>query len=194
MSKGLLTYITVILLFATFHQLFGQQKYEKESRVKSGDVPVMAQQFVDSLGVRDKVKWYLEQGLDRQSYEAKFTLRKFKYSIEFDKSGTLEDVEVIRKWKELNTSLKESILDQLCDDCWKINMRRVQVQYTGERQILLNLVKSGESKDDYEMRYEIVIRCRTRESTAEFEYLFTDTGQKLSRSEIVYKNASNLEY
>ena len=175
-------------------EAFGQLKYEKESRLKKEQVPVPAAQFIDSLMIRNKVKWYKEEGLDRTSFEAKFIKDKSKYSVEFDSEGNLEDVEILVNWKEMNEPLKESILDQLCEDCWKINVQRAQIQYTGDRNVLLSLVKNGETDESYVIRYELVIRCRTRNNTVLYEYLFTDSGQKLSRSEIVFKNASNLEY
>jgi hypothetical protein len=192
--KQAIKILATVLLVIGAEQLFGQLKYEKESRLGKNEAPRLALQFIDALELQGKVKWYLEEGLDRTSIEAKFTSQKSRYSIEFDVQGNLEDVEVLVKWNEIDASLKETIVDQFCEDCRKITVQRVQVQYTGELLALQDLVKTRESNGNYVQRYEIVIRCRTPKDTRQYEYLFSNTGEKLSRSEIVFKNASNLEY
>ena len=187
-------YRAVLMLLLTSGQLYAQMKYEKESRLHPDEVPHSAFQFVDSLQDIKKVRWYLEEGFDRKSIEAKFKADKLKYSVEFDSEGTLEDIEVLRDWEELNESLRTSVLDKLCEDCWKIRILKVQFQYTGQPSDLWKFTASGQNIEKLTLRYEIVIRCRTMNNTVQYEYLYSDTGEKLSRSEIVLNNASNLEY
>jgi hypothetical protein len=177
-----------------FHGVHAQKKYEKESRLEEKDVPSFALQFIDSLEVQGKVKWYLEEGLDRTSIEAKFKSDKLNHSIEFDTAGNLEDVEILLKWNDMEESLKDAIINGICADCAKINIQRTQIHYTGDRSALWSMVKTGKTTEKYTIRYEIVARCRTASDTVLYEYLFSDTGQILSRSEIIFKNSSNLEY
>ena len=194
MVKHIITCAAIVAFLMGSTPLLAQVKYEKESRQQENEVPPIALQFIDSLGLEVKVRWYLEEALDRTSVEAKFTLNKLKYSIEFDSTGYLEDVEIQKEWSELDESLQETIIDQFCEDCWKISIKKVQIQYTGDRRVLWSIVSSGEGAEKFTKRYEIVVRCRTPKNTVLYEYLYSDAGQKLSRSKIVFSNSSNLEY
>ncbi|MEZ4934623.1 MAG: hypothetical protein R2788_21160 [Saprospiraceae bacterium] len=98
---------TVFWAFAICtNQIHAQVKYEKESRLKEKDVPSIALDFIDSLAVKKKVRWYLEEGFNRTSVEAKFKMDNRKYSIEFDTIGNLEDIEIQVKWDGLNKTLR----------------------------------------------------------------------------------------
>ncbi|MEZ4953132.1 MAG: hypothetical protein R2825_06110 [Saprospiraceae bacterium] len=186
---------TVFWAFAICtNQIHAQVKYEKESRLKEKDVPSIALDFIDSLAVKKKVRWYLEEGFNRTSVEAKFKMDNRKYSIEFDTIGNLEDIEIQVKWDGLNKTLRDSIDFYLGQDCEKYKTRRVQIQYSGDPHVLLHKIKTGESKEDCITRYEVVVKCCYGNSIDLFEYLFSDSGRKLTVSQIVFKNSSHLEY
>ena len=184
----------MILFASCSNQLYAQQKYEKESRLKENETPDQALDFIDSLEVGSRIRWYLEEGLERTSIEAKFKLNNQKHSIEFDTVGNLEDIEIQMKWRELQKPLRDSISFYLGEDCEKFKIRKVQIQYSGDRSILLTKIKTGESTDSYIVRYEIVVKCVNTKNVSLFEYLFSNTGKKLAISQIVFKNSSNLEY
>lgn len=187
--------IVLLLVAATFFgaSSWAQEKFEKESRLKSDEVPSEAQAFIDSLGVESKIKWYAEEGLNQSSIEAKFEFQNQEYSVEFDTSGVLEDIEILMDWEELEQSLKDQINAQLEKECEKFNIRKVQIQYSGNPSNLLIKIRTGEAKK-VEVRYELIVKCRDENDVALFEYLFNDQGIQLSRSRIVFKNSSNLEY
>jgi len=85
----------IILIFESYsNKLFAQEKFEMESRLKQNDVPSNALNFIDSLSLKNKVKWYLEEGIERKSIEAKFKRSGKKHSVEFDILGNIEDVEI----------------------------------------------------------------------------------------------------
>jgi hypothetical protein len=71
----------MILFAICSNQLNAQQKYEKESRLKEKDIPIKAHHFIDFLVAGNRIRWYLEEGLERTSIEAKFKLNNQKYSI-----------------------------------------------------------------------------------------------------------------
>jgi len=194
----MLKYIITGALFLFFdigsNHLFAQIKYERESRLKEKDVPSTALDFIDALAVERSVKWYLEEGANRTSIEAKLRLNNQKYSVEFDTIGNLEDIEIQVKWGGLRKTLRDSVNSYLKQDCEKFKIRRAQIQYSGQRSVLLSKIKTGESAEDYITRYEIVVKCCYDKNVNLFEYLFNDSGQKLSVSQIVFKNTSHLEY
>lgn len=194
MLKHIITGIVFFFFAIGSNHLFAQNKYEKESRFKEKEVPSIALDFIGSLAVERKVRWYLEEGFDRTSIEAKFKMNNQNYSIEFDRLGNLEDIEIQVKWGELRKSLKDSVSFYLGQDCKKFKIRQIQLQYSGDHSVLLSKIKTGESTDDYIVRYEIVVKCCHDNNVNLFEYLFSDSGQKLTVSQIVFKNSSHLEY
>lgn len=191
--------IFIALIFVTAllrpNNGFAQEKLERESRIKTEEVPVSALMFVDSLDLDCKVKWYLEESLNGTTIEAKSKRNGQKISIEFDSTGNLEDIEIQVEWKTLSNALKDSISAQLGSRCLKHNIRKVQIQYSGEREVLLNKMKMDiPPSGDFKIRFELVVKCKTDEDVALYEYLFSETGQVIKFSKIIFKNSSNLEY
>lgn len=194
MHKHIITGIIFFLFAINTSHLFAQKKYEKESRFKEKKVPSIALDFINLLAEDRKVRWYLEEGFDRTSIEAKFKMNNQNYSVEFDRLGNLEDIEIQIKWGDLRKPLKDSVSFYLGRDCKKFKIRRIQLQYLGDHSVLLSKIKTGESTDDYIVRYEIVVKCSHDNNVSLYEYLFSDSGQKLSAAQIVFKNSSHLEY
>jgi len=194
MLKYLNSSITFLLIILYSSNVFAQEKFEKESRIKGQAVPPKAIQFIDSLNLKNKVKWFLEEGLERKSIEAKFKNKKKKYSIEFDTLGNIEDVEIEIHWKELQTNLKDSICLYLNNDCLKYKIVKVQIQFSGNQPELLSKLKTPEAMPNLITKYEVIVKCSSKNSVDLFEYLFSDTGKPLSISKIIFKNSSHLEY
>lgn len=189
-------YTCLIFLLSLFSsvELFAQEKFEKESRIKQRDVPQKALDFIESANIKGKMKWYLEQGLNRKSIEVKFQQNRKRLSVEFDTLGTIEDVEIELKATELPASLNNTINAQLQNDCIKYKIEKIQVQYSGSEEQLLAKLKNPASVQNLVTKYEVVVKCTSKNNVELLEYLFTDTGTVLSVSTIVFKNSSHLEY
>ncbi len=194
MIKSILAVVAIFILGNFSNSLFAQQKFEKESRLAQSDVPMNALNFIDSLNLKNKVKWYLEEGLERKSIEAKFKRNRKKHSVEFDALGNIEDVEIEMKWDELTTPLKNSISTRLQKDCIKHRINKIQIQYTGNQIPLFLKLLSGKPTEDLTVKYEIIVKCRSEKSTELFEYLFTDKGHFVLASQIIFKPSYHLEY
>lgn len=174
--------------------LFAQQKYEKESRIKPKDVPTKAMNFIDSINLKNRVKWYLEEGLETKSIEAKFKYNSKKYSVEFDTLGNIEDAEIEIQWDEMQTPFKDSISSQLKKDCLKQKIVKVQIQYSGPSSEILSKLRENKTSGNLTTKYEVVVRCKSKDTIVLLEYLFNKKAEVLSRSEIIFKNSSHLEY
>ncbi len=194
MIKYIIATITILILGSFSNSLLAQQKFEKESRLKQNEVPSNALNFIDSLKLKNKIKWYLEEGLESKSIEAKFKRNRKKHSVEFDKLGNIEDVEIEIKWDELPTPLKNSISTRLQKDCKKHKIVKIQIQYTGNQMPLFLKLLSGKPTEDLTVKYEIIVKCRSEKSTELFEYLFTDKGHFVLASQIIFKPSYHLEY
>lgn len=187
--------ITIFLLFGLCSNfLFAQQKYEKESRMKSKDVPSKALNFFDSISLKNKVKWYLEEGLDSKSIEAKFKYNSKKYSVEFDTLGNIEDAEIEIKWDEVQSTFKDLINSQLKRDCLKHKTVKIQIQYSGTFSEILSKLRDNILSENLTIKYEIIVKCKSKNTVVLFEYLFNEKAQVISRSEVIFKNSSHLEY
>ncbi|UZR99601.1 hypothetical protein [Chondrinema litorale] len=193
-KKYVISIKVIILLIIFFNSLYAQHKYEKESHLSEKNVPRKALNFLDSLDVSSNIRWYLEEGLDSRSIEAKFKYNNLRHSVEFDTIGNLQDIEVETEWSDLTNSLKVALTTHLSKDCEKFKIRKVQIQYTGDTSVLLAKIKTGESSKNYFVSYEIVVKCKKSKNIDLYEYLFSDSGEKLSTARIVFKNSSNLEY
>lgn len=189
-----LSFILLLIAFCLTGSLFAQSKFEKESRIKPGQVPDKARLFIDSLKIQSKVKWYKEESLTATSFEAKFSLNQARYSIEFDAVGNIEDVEIETDLNELQPELKDSVYLQLSTDCKKFSIVKVQRQYTGSESDLLSGLTTNNLNPSITINYELIVRCSQEKQAGLFEYLFDDKGKLISVSEIVFKNSSHLEY
>lgn len=156
---------------------FGQEKWEKESRINSEEVPVISLVFVDSLNFTRKVKWYREEGLAGVSIEAKSKKEGHKISVEFDSTGNIEDIEIQVEWKTLSDGLKDRINTQLDQECLRHKIQKVQIQYSGEPTALLNKMNNGNQSGAVKTNYELVIKCKTTDGVALYEYLVSYEGQ-----------------
>ncbi len=188
-----------ILLFAllTFSTspLISQQKFEQEYRLDEDQVPSLASDFVEEISFDRKVRWYLEEGLDRFSIEAKTRYRGHKYSLEFDSTGMLEDIEIEVEMEKLPASVIDSINTFLCKDFEKFKVTKVQLQLVGDPLTLKEWFEVPfATNDEIEVNYEIVAKTRNGQVRKEWEFLFNDEGRKRSESEIVTKNTDILEF
>ena len=185
----------VFLLFfvLTFSDSFGQDKLEREFRIKEKDVPQPALNFITACSFTKKIKWYKEVGLTSTSVEAKTKSNAKKYSIEFDSLGQIEDIEINIKWKELPPATQKNIKSQLHAAYQKYKIRKIQIQYTGEEADLIDAVKNKPS-DQIEINYEIVLKAKTNNEYQLLEYLFSEDGAILSKLNIILNNTDNLEF
>jgi hypothetical protein len=186
--------LALISLLVPLQPLFAQQKFERESRLDVDKVPALALAFIDSLTLDSKVYWYLEEGLESKSIEAKFEYQEKKVSAEFDTLGVLEDVEVEIRWETLPVAFKDSLEEVFNAECSDFDVRKIQIQYSGTPSAVLKRLQQSPEEEACTTRYEVVMKCRTSDEVALYEYLFDDKGGRLSRSKIVFNNSSNLEY
>ena len=113
--------------FLSPNHLLGQIKYEKEYDIEQKEVPRIALEFITKSGFEKHVRWYREESQDGTTIEAKSKKNRHKYSIEFDTSGKLLDIEKTVKMLELCAGVHaaaatfnywlSSILKQRTDRC-----------------------------------------------------------------------------
>ena len=189
-----LKFILLLLLSSATLEAFSQQKYEKEVRIKESEVPEDALEFVNSLEISSKIKWYKEQGLDRTSFEAKTKYKGERLSIEFSENGTFEDLEVQKEIEMVESDAYEELTRHFQSELPRYSVKKIQFQYLGDEDDVLEFFLDGELEDDVELNYEIVIATKVDGSFTMFEYLFDEDGEFIRKSKIILKMSDNIEY
>ena len=170
------------------------EKFEREQRMDPVEVPQTARTFVDSIHFQKRVKWYLEESLTGHSVEAKVRREGLLYSIEFDTLGRLEDIEVDIRKREIPANTLAAIEAALDQDFSRFRFKQIQTQWTGNRTVLLAKTRSPQEPEDVVLRYEIVVKGRDESGMHWYEYLFSDSGEPIQRSRIVFQNTDHLDY
>ncbi|MEX1002328.1 MAG: hypothetical protein WDZ35_09470 [Crocinitomicaceae bacterium] len=184
-----------IVLSALFFPAYGQEKQEKEMRISPEDVPEKALEFIDSLHLDNKIKWYFEEDLNSVSIEAKTKHKKKRYSIEFDTLGNIQDVEIQLSWEELPETTQNTICAYLSAVFSDFRIKKIQLHYEGSVQALIDQLKSNKPVDGVIIKYEIVLKGKEEDRFWKwYEYTFLENGKHEKRSLIIFRNTDNLEY
>ena len=187
--------ITWIFLFVTLSaSAFAQQKFEKEYRLKTAEVPLLARQFVDSLDFDRRVKWYMEISQNGKSVEAKSKRKRQRYSVEFDTTGKLLDVEIEVRFGAIPEAVQETMTQQLQGEFEKYRILKIQQQFTGTRNELLNYLTKPKGTPSPTTRYEAMVKGSKNGERQEFEYTFSSRGEIERKATVVFRNTDNLEY
>lgn len=195
MKKRYLFFIAILILTGATNSLIAQEKFEKESRVHAEDAPTQAKQFIASIDHAGRIKWYREESLNENSFEAKFKMNRKWHSIEFSTEGELLDAEIELDWDRLTPETQQKMEAQLQSDCNNFKLKRAQVQYRGTNEEVLSLISLPEQSTQHpSVRYELVFRCKKDGSTDLYEYLFDSKGNVLLVKKIIFKHSSHLEY
>ncbi|AXT60257.1 hypothetical protein D1816_07810 [Aquimarina sp. AD10] len=189
----------IILLFfcLVYCNLFGIQeqiKFEKEQRIKKVQVPQNALSFIDSCFTQKKIKWFAEKSQDGKTFEAKAKYNNYRYSIEFDTSGNLIDIEKTIPYKSLPTEIKTKINLRLSKAFLKPKIIKIQEQWVGNKKALLQLIKKGNTSEQYVLNYEIVLKAKKSGAFKMFEVLINTNGEIIKTLEIIERNTDNLEF
>lgn len=173
--------------------IMAQTKFEKESRLSVHMVPDQAKQFVYQLLASKQVKWYHEIHETGQSIEAKTKYQNKKYSIEFNMDGSLQDIEVETHKDDISVKTYANITNVLEIKFDKHWIKKIQIQYSGSKEALLAFFKSGHP-NNITTNYEIVLKGKTKNDKALYEYLFNEEGTLKSTKTIIFRNTDNIQF
>ena len=188
--------ITCVLCFSclNFNFAFTQVKFEKEYRIKEDNIPDNIKSYLNKITFKKKIKWYKDEGLRKYTYEAKTFHDNLNFSIEFDSLGIIEDVEFKIEWKNVPELTKKNIGLYLDSIYQKKKIIKVQIQYTGKPENLINILRDRSQNQRLTRKYEIVLKGKENRKYQMMEYLFTNEGKFEHKATIMIKNTDNLEY
>ena len=188
-------YILFLLSFVYSFSGISQVKFEKERRVKSVEVPLAAFNFIQEFIPGRKVKWFYEEGTFGNSYETKFKQDGFRYSIEFDTTGKIQDVEIIIQIDEIEGYIYENIKTTLNQILENYSIQKSQIQYVGNIYDLLSLNDLKKAHiQQLGIAYELVVKGKMDGEVKLLEFNFSQSGDLVQKSELQLQNFDNLEY
>lgn len=193
MRKTIRLFVISTLILCV-HATFAQQKFEKEYQLKTSEVPLRTRQFVDSLDFDHRVKWYMEISQSGTSVEAKGRRDGKRYSVEFDTTGKIQDVEIEIPYGAIPNEVQNTMTQQLRGEFDTYRILKMQQQLTGSRNELLTYLTKPRGTSALTIRYEATVKGSKSGERNEFEYTFSLLGEIEKRATVVFRNTDNLEY
>ena len=188
-------YILCIVFICVYLASGAQQKYERESGIRSEEAPDTAVSYIAQLfGPDARVRWYREESLEGIRIEAKTKQVKGTYSVKFDTDGRLLDIELTQKAEEIPSQASGAINAHLAATYDRYKIRKIQVQWTGAPDVLHQLIRGKPTEDAYTVRYEVEHSGRLHGNTKPYETLFDSQGKPIETKEIVPRSMNHLIY
>ncbi len=190
----------IFYLFAFLsYTCLAQVKFEKEERIRKEALPVSVIKLLPLMETNAKhFRYYREFDGQIISYEVKFKKHNTQFSVEFDKEGTLEDVEVLIP----KAALPKPVMKSVQAHFQRPKYIRLQKQFvhpigTNAAHTLQTILeKYPSSKHDISINsaYEIVVFGKTQKGYRQFELLIDSDGTLLKKRNILAKNYDHVVY
>jgi signal recognition particle GTPase len=164
-----------------------------EYPISHKNVPDTAKKVICELFPGEKVKWILERNNSGDNLEAKLKVNKTRISIEFDRNGFFEDLEVELPLSDVEKEAANKIKSKLESDFDRFKIKKIQHHYSGNQVEVLKLYQTGVARLRFiSQRFEIVVYGIKDKKINSYEYLFSlegDFGERLINAE---ENTDNL--
>ena len=196
MSKYRFLLLTIMVLLQ-YSVGFSQVKVEREHRIKKNQFPEAAHDFIkEKLNDAKKIRFYKETDTTKITYEAKFKKDKLHYSVEFDESGKLEDIEILINEVDVPEGSWSNITKFLEEKFDKHKIRKIQQQYpiTSEETAETTLTNAFQNLLIPSLNYEIMVRGNIGDNHADFEILFNAEGDFIKMRESLPANYDHVLY
>lgn len=195
MKKFKCLFTFLFLLFAATG--WAQNKYEREFRIRKSQFPEKAYILLkEELQNAKRVRYYKEVDSSKISYEVKFKKDRLFYSVEFDASGELEDVEVLIKEEDIPNSSFEAIEAYLKGYFTKYRIRKIQQQYTlaAFGSISNTLKNAFQNMIDPKINYELIVGGSIDGGYQDYEILFDAEGKFINMRKSLPANYDHVLY
>lgn len=187
-------YLTA-LCFLMFTVCFSQTKNEVEKRIKMNEVPPHTLEILlKRIKNFNQVKWYYQTDAEKKVYEAKFKQFSQNFSVEFDTSGKIINVELIVKKRHISSEILNNILQNLNQEFDEFKIQKIQREYLGQAKDLLNLISENDIAPNLKIRYEILINAKEEKTRRLYEFLYDSNGKALLKREVILQSTDILDY
>jgi len=191
--------LLLLLIMALFQYSTGlsQIKVEREHRIKKNQFPDAAHDFIkEKLQDAKRLRFYKETDTTKNRYEAKFKKDKLHYSVEFDESGKLKDIEILIKEVDVPEDSWSKITTFLNQKFTKYKIRKIQQQYpvTSDEPTETTLNNAFQNLLIPSLIYELLVRGKIHEDRADYEILFGAEGDFIKMRESLPANYDHVLY
>lgn len=185
----------ILLSNAVFLTSAQDVKAEKETHLDADEMPPSIIALMSQYLQKSKrVRYLRETDGNNESFEVKFFLDRVEYSVEFDTTYQLEDIEVTREKEELPASTFKMI-DNSLKVFGRYKIKRIQQQFSSSNisdSEILQMVFMQQSGPT--IRYELVISAKKGKVWEQFELLFDEDGKLLSQRRVKDSTVDYLLY
>ncbi|MEQ8525775.1 hypothetical protein [Gracilimonas sp.] len=187
--------IPAIIISSTLFCSAQEIKDEVEKSIDRNEMPASALSLINQFWKEEKkADFYRQSDGEMISYEVKLNWEDHQYSIEFDSTGSLIDVEQIIEIEELPEALRNTITEEIDKQYSKFKFTRVQRQFSAsgndDEEVLENILE--EDFEDLLIRYEIEIDGQNKDELGSFEMLFDVNGNFIQKRKIVRRSLDNI--
>ena len=144
------------------------------------------------------INYYMESGGGDISYEAKFSWKGDKLSIEFFKNGSLMDIEELIGINDIKSKTQKEVEKFFSENFKKHKIIRIQRQFSAEdahekgSEVIEEFLEND--WDDLTIRYEIVAEVLDQDVIGPYEFLFDRKGKLIEKRKIIRRSPDNLLY
>lgn len=179
--------ILIILFFIPFLGLSQDKKIEREESIDKEKMPVQAQIYLENNLPENfrRLKYYFETDGDSQSYEAKFKYRGHRYSVEFNKEGILQDIEVMIERKAVYPASLKSINTFLKSRHERFKIEKIQAQFLPGNTPEACMQRSLRVQKTWPDNYELIVATKNQGKLKKYEFLFDRDGNLKEEREII---------
>ena len=175
----------VLLLFLSSFSGLAQTKMEFERRIDRSQFPPSALKWLEAHPeVPEQLRYYMEQDGQQSSYEVKFKAKNKVFSIEFDTTGELLDVELLIRFKEVDRETRTKIESYLDGQFRRWRTDRTQRQYTRLENGDDVLAKIFSNDPRLIENLELEVSVKENGLTNHYELTFGPTGELIGKRAI----------
>lgn len=189
--------LSIFLFYFFVSTASGQTKAEKEERIALSELPVTMQRISSQLPKKiKKIRYYREIDGTKISYEIKLKYKGKNFSIEFNKEGILEDIEIDIKTRDIKEPSKAKLKKYFHANFSKSVWQKIQEQYVFEQpgnqeEFILKLL--GSQKGHYP-NYEIIAQLKKDNKLTLKEMLFSFEGVLMYEREVEPESYGHVMY
>ena len=193
--KQLIFTISFFVVCSSF--IFAQTKNEVELRIEVSEFPQQAQSYIDSFKNDFKrIKYFKETDGTKVSYETKFKFKGHHFSVEFNKDGLLEDIEILIAKRHIPDAVFERIKSEMGGKYDKFRFLKIQKQYknTEGRNDPLIMQHALDNIDSDHIFYEIITEVKIDKTRKLMELTFSKEGGFEMAKEVARESYEHVLY
>ncbi len=175
----------LLILFISASVVAQDKKAEKEESIDKKEMPESAQSYLaENIPKKArKIRYYFEIDGDKKSYEAKFKLNSYRYSVEFSVNGELEDIEVEVDDDELDQSIFQNITRYIDAENDRYKIEKIQLQFLPESADIAAIYRTP-LKANYS-NLELIVATKNSGKLEKFEMTFDASGNFIKKRKAI---------